>query len=238
MTPRPLARMRPHAALLAASACGLLALAGCDPRMALYFLQPFEPKIAAPCPPLKGKKVVILTSAVPGTQNDFPTIDRDVTRELAAILRDKVKKVDVVSPDEVFAWAQAHPTSTDPAEAARAFEADVVVFLEIRRFEIQSPSSPGLFEGRSSVHIQVTELAHPKDDRGRPIVERPRESGVIHEDDRETAFPVTGAIPASAEVTAATFKNKFLKLVVSQISWHLVDHAPGDDIQDTKFNGQ
>ena len=48
MTPRPLARMRRAAWLLAA--VGLLTLAGCDPRSIFYFLQPFEPTIAPPGP--------------------------------------------------------------------------------------------------------------------------------------------------------------------------------------------
>ncbi|HEX8198989.1 MAG TPA: hypothetical protein VF590_00775, partial [Isosphaeraceae bacterium] len=99
MAPRPLARMRRAAWLVAA--VGLLTLAGCDPRSIFYFLQPFEPTIAPPGPALKGKRVVVLSHAGAGTQADFPTLDRDLTRGLVAILRQKVKKIDVVDTEKV-----------------------------------------------------------------------------------------------------------------------------------------
>ena len=49
-TPRPHARTRRAAASIVVTAAGLLALAGCDPRTVLYFLQPFEPTVPAPGP--------------------------------------------------------------------------------------------------------------------------------------------------------------------------------------------
>lgn len=236
MTPRPLVKTRYAAAVISLSfALGLLSLTGCDPRQAMYFLQPFEPKIAAPCPSLKGKRVVVVTNAVAGTQNDFVALDREITRELVKLLKANVKKIDVVEPREVTAWMQAKPNWTDPAEAAKAFEADVVIFLEIKEFRIQSPASPGLLEGRSNIHIQVTELAHPKDSKGRPMKDAPKETKIIYEGDRETAFPVTGHIPIESGVSPSSFKNKFLTLVATELSWHFVEHAPGDNIQDTKF---
>jgi hypothetical protein len=235
MTPRPLARTRRAALLLGAAGLGLAALVGCDPREAMYFLQPFTPKIAAPVPSMKGKKVVVLTYAAPGTLSDAPTLDRDLTTRLVKALRENVKKIDVVAPDKVSAWAQAHPTTTDPAEAARAFEADVVIALEITAFEIQNPSSPGLFEGKSSIHVKVTELAHPKDSRGRPMTDRPKESNVLYDEDCESNYPVTGSIPASADVTRSGFRNKFLGIVSGDLSRLFLDHEAGDDIQDTRF---
>src|SRR5262245_48614830 len=99
MTPRPLARTRRAGALvvpLAAAAAGLTALSGCDPRQAMYFLQPFSPSIDAPCPSLKGKKVVIITTTAHSLRSDFVALDRELTRDLAAILREKVKKIQIV----------------------------------------------------------------------------------------------------------------------------------------------
>jgi hypothetical protein len=234
MTPRPLARMRRAAWLLAA--VGLLTLAGCDPRSILYFLQPFEPTIAPPGPALKGKRVVILVHAVSGTQADFPALDRDLARGLAAILRQKVKKIDVVEPEKVRGWVEAHPTYSDPAEAGLAFDADFVIFLEVETFRIQDPSSPGLFEGTSKVHIQVHRLRPPTDSGGQPIAGRPRESEVVYDDTHDTNFPIRGPIPMDVGVSRTAFKTKFLDLVVTEVSWHFVGHAPGDNIQDVKFS--
>jgi hypothetical protein len=240
MTLRPFAararRRRAGLTAIVLAAGGLAVLAGCDPRQAMYFLQPFEQKINAPCPSLKGKKVVVLTSAVAGLQTDNVGIDQEIAKRLVEVLRANVKKIDVVDPAEVADWARAKATWSDPVEAVRAFDADVVIFLELREFQIQSPSSPGLFEGRSNIHIQVTELAHPKDHRGKPITDRPKEAKVIYDGDRTTAFPVTGHIPAEASVNASIFRNRFLEVVVKELSWHFVEHAMGDNIQNTRFD--
>jgi hypothetical protein len=240
MTRRPLARTR-RAALLTttgALALGLVSLAGCDPRQALYFLQPFEPKIPAPGPSLKGKKVVLIAKSAPGATGDFVSLDRELTREVRAILAQNVKKIELVEDSKVWTWDQAHPRWTDPAELAEAFDADLAIVLEVNLFQIESPSSPDMFEGHSAVHIRVVERSHPKDDRGRELTDRPKQASILYDDDRETTFPVRGPLPASAEVTATGFKNKFLKLVATEISWHFVEHAPGDNIQDADFIGQ
>lgn len=247
MNPRPLARMRcataetramirRFAVIIAVCSIGLVSLTGCDPRQALYFFQPFEPKVPAPCPSLKEKKVVILTTTVPGVALDFISIDREISKQLTQILRENIKKITVVDPSEVADWAQAKPTWTDPVEAAKAFDADVVILLEIREFQIQDPSSPGLFEGRSEIHIKAIELAHPKDDRGKEIVEQPKEANTLYDGDRSTAYPVTGHIALDSGQSPAVFRNAFLKRVVEEVSWAFVDHSVGDNIQDTRFN--
>jgi hypothetical protein len=236
MIPRPRSVLAIRLCLAAGClAAGLLTLTGCDPRQMAYFLQPFEPQIPAPGPELKGKRVVVIAKAVPGALYDQPTLDRELADEIASTLRSKVKKIDVVNVDKVYAWDQANPTWSDPAELAAAFKADMVIDLEVQSYQIQDPSSPGLFEGRSSVHVRVTERAAPRDDRGREIAGQPLETKVVYENDRETTFPVRGPIPASAEVTRSAFQNKFLKLVAMELSWYFVSHAPGDNIQDVRF---
>lgn len=230
------ARMRRPAILLFTVAVGLLSLAGCDPRQMLFFLQPFDPQIKAPGPSLKDKKVVLISKTVPGAQNDFVSLDRDLTRELTSLLKANVKHLNVVDVDKVQAWDRAHPSWSDPADAGVAFDADLVIFLEIAHFQVQSPSSPELFEGRSNIHVRVVELDYPKDDRDRPMTDKPKEPKIIYDNDRETTFPVRGPIPISAGVNAATFKNRFLKIVATELSWDFVPHAPGDNIQNVKFN--
>jgi hypothetical protein len=213
-------------------ATGLMALAGCDPRPMLYFLQPWEPTIPAPGPSLKGKKVVVLTHAVTGTQNDFLTLDRDLAREVGTIFQTKVKKIELVNQDKVWKWVEGHPNWTDPAEVAEAFEADIVVFLEVESFQIQDPHSPGLLEGSAKTHIQAVALDYPKNSKGKPITDKPKEAKVVYDDYRDTSFPVRGPIPVETGVSKGAFKTKFLQVVAAEISWHFVEHSPEDDIQD------
>jgi len=118
MTPRARARIQ-IAAVVALVAGGLIAVSGCDPRTLAYFLQPFESTIEPNGPSLEGKKVVILCNVTSGAVAEFPSLERDVPRILAEILRKKVKKITIVEPDKVATWVEAHPRYTEPADAAR-----------------------------------------------------------------------------------------------------------------------
>lgn len=239
MTPRPLARNRLAAfGILFATLCGFATLPGCDPRALMYFLQPNEPTIPAPGPDLKGKKVVVLTHATDEALGPFQSLDREITRELVRILRTEVKKIEVVDPEKISTWVEAHPTWTNPAEVAKAFEADIVIFFEVNTFQIQDPRSPGLLEGNSEVQIQVTEIAHPKNNKGKPITTQPKEASKIYEETWKSTFPIRGPIPIDSGVSPAAFKTKFLKLLTTELSWQFVGHRTGDDIQDVKFNSR
>jgi len=236
MNPRPLARMRTRRAAIGLALTGLLGLAGCDPRSMFFFLQPFDPSVAATGPSLKGKRVVVLTHAVSSARADAPEVDKEVGRQVVAILREKVKHIEVVEPSKVRAWVEANPSWTDAGEAAKAFEADVAVYLEIQQFEIQSSISPGLFQGKASVHVQVVNFGPPKDSKGKPIHNLPKVSEPGFEDDCVVEFPKNGHLPMDSGVTRPTFKKKFLGLVASEVSWRFVEHGTGDDIQDMKFS--
>ena len=111
--------------------------------------------------------------SVPGAQYEYD-VANEITDKFVAILRKQVKKIDVVDPAKVRAWQRDKPSLTDPADAARAFEADVVILLELEKFRIQNPQDLQMLKGESSIAIQVTELDYPKDDRGRPMTDKPR----------------------------------------------------------------
>jgi hypothetical protein len=234
-TPRPHARTRRAAAVLVIASAGLMSLAGCDPRTILYFLQPYEPTIAAPGPSLKGKKVVIVTHAVSNALGEFPTLDRDLASEIVRVLRAKDKKIEIVPPDKINTWVDAHPNWTDPEEIAKAFEADVVVFLEVEGFTVQNAGDLNVLQGTAKTHIQVTEIAHPTNSKGKPDKSEPKEPKMIYNEYCETEFPVRGPMPADSGVSRSVFKSKFLKVVAAEITWHFVEHSPEDNIQDVKF---
>src|SRR3954452_14856875 len=131
MTPRPHARTRRATlATLIAGTAGLLTLPGCNAGALLYFLQPFDPVVEAPGPELKGKKVVVLTHVSPGAGSEYGDLTRDLSREVCSALRKKVERIQVVDVDKVAGWAEAHPSWTDPSEAAKAFEADIAIMLD------------------------------------------------------------------------------------------------------------
>ncbi|WP_390625345.1 hypothetical protein [Paludisphaera soli] len=215
----------------------LVTLTGCDPRTLFYFLQPFEPTIPAPGPSLKGKKVVVLSAADDGTLARFPGLERDLARQFANNLK-KNKKITTVDSEKVADWIQGHPKWSDPSEAAKDFEADVVVVLEVEMFQTRHPGSLNVLEGSAKVHIQAFELKHPTNSKGKPITDQPKESESIYDDYQETTFPIRGPIPMDSGVGESTFKNKLLQVVADECSWHFIEHAQGDVIQDVRFNGR
>ena len=233
MTPRTMTRMRCVA--LAAAIIGTSLLTGCDPRQMMYFLQPFSPTIPAPGPSLKGKKVVVLTHATAGTQAEFPGIDRDLARQFVNNLK-KVKKITLVEPEKVATWLDGHPQWTDPSDAARDFEADVVIFLEIEEFQTRAPGDLNVLQGTGKIHNQAFELKYPTNSKGKEITDQPKESVQIYDDYQETTFPIRGPIPMDSGVGQAAFKNRLLQVVASECSWHFVEHAQEDMVQDVRFN--
>ena len=124
-----------------------------------------------------------------GALAEFPSLERDVPRELASVIRKKVKKVTVVEPDKVATWVEAHPHWTDPADAARDFNADIAIFLEVEQFQIQSPGDLNMVHGEAKVHIQVFEMQYPKNSKDKPIKDQPKEAHNIYDQYAETTFP-------------------------------------------------
>ena len=238
MTPRPPARTR-RAALTTFMVAGgsLLTLPGCDPRTMLFFLQPFDPMIAAPGPELKGKKIVVLTQLQAGAGDTYNDLARDLTREFMAVVRKNSKKVDFVTLDKVNAWNEAHPKETDVTQAGKDFEADMVIMFDVSKFQASDIKSPDLMEGTSEIKIHVWEFGHPKNNKGHEDRSEKKEWSQVYEEEADTTFPVRGAIPRDIGVSESAFKIKFLKLVANELSWHFIEHAAADDVQDVKFNG-
>ncbi len=237
MTPRTLANPRLHMALVALMAGGsLVAISGCDPRTLAYFLQPFDATVAPPFEgSLQGKKVVILCRAVPDATGDSTSVERDLSHNLASILRKKVKKIQLIDPDKVATWIEAHPRETDPAELARDFDADTVIYLEVEQFQTQSPADLNMIHGEARVHIKAYEMDYPKNSKGKPIKDQPKEATEVFENVVDSSFPERGPLPIDSGSSQAKFRITYLKVVAKQISWEFIEHAPDDSIQDSRI---
>jgi hypothetical protein len=234
MTPRSLAMMRFAAVILVASA-SLVATTGCDPRSLAYFLQPFDPMIEPKGPSLLEKKVVVLCSVTSGAIGEFPSLERDIPRELTSTLKKKIKKITVVEPDKVATWVEAHPHWTDPADAARDFNADMAIFLEVEQFQIQAPGDLNMVHGDAKIHIQVFEMQYPKNSKDKPIKDQPKEAHNVYDEYVESNFPNRGPLPIDTGNSRSAFKNTFLRVVTKELSWHFVEHAADDSIQDSRI---
>ncbi len=235
MTPRSLVMVR-FAAVILAGEREPDRDHGLRPSALAYFLQPFDPTIEPKGPSLLEKKVVILCNVTSGALAEFPSLERDIPRELGLrSSRRKSRKITVVEPDKVATWVEAHPHWTDPADAARDFNADMAIFLEVEQFQIQSPGDLNMVHGEAKVHIQVFEMEYPKNSKDKPIKDQPKEAHNIYDEYAETTFPNRGPLPIDSGNSRSAFKNTFLRIVTKEISWHFVEHAPDDSIQDSRI---
>jgi hypothetical protein len=239
MTPGFHANAKMRLALISVLAGGsLIAIGGCDPRQALFFLQPNNPMIEAPFKEggdsLEGKKIVVLCQVATNSMGEYSSLDRDLTREFSAILRKKVKKITVIDPDKVMTWKEAHPKWTAPAEIATDFNADVVIFLEVEQFQTESSADVNMLHGQSKVHIVAYEMQYPKNSKDRLIKDQPKEPVSIYDDYAETTFPET-PLPIDTGSSRSKFRIKFLKVVAKEVSWHFIEHAADDSIQDSRI---
>ena len=146
-TPRLPARTRRELLGLGLALTGLASLAGCDPCFdVLSSTQRAHGRAQRPEDPPQGQKGCRAHSChLRGSH--FRAVDREVTREFVRILKENVKKIEVVDTAKVWDWAESHPSWSDPSEAARAFEADIAIFLEFEQFQIEI-LQPRIVQGR------------------------------------------------------------------------------------------
>ena len=178
---------------------------------------------------------MILCNVTSGALAEFPSLERDIAREVASAIEKKAKKVTIVKHDKVTTWVEAHPHWTDPADAARDFNADIAIFLEVEQFQLQSPGDLNMVHGDAKIHVLVYEMEYPKNSKDKPIKDQPKEAHNVYDEYVESNFPNRGPLPIDSGNSRSAFKNTFLRIVAKEISWHFVEHAPDDSIQDSRI---
>jgi hypothetical protein len=234
MSHRSIVKARIIAIMLVASA-SMIATTGCDPRSLMYFIQPDDPTIEPGGPSLEGKTVVILCNVSSSASAQFPSLEREIPRELSSALKKKCKKITVVPSDKVASWIEAHPHWSDPAEAARDFDAETAIFLEVEQFQIQSPGDLNMVHGDARIHIQVFDMEYPKNSKDKPIKDQPKEAHNVYDRYSETDFPNRGPVPIDSGTSKSAFKNTFMRVACKDVSWHFVSHSPDESIQDSRI---
>jgi hypothetical protein len=233
--PRPLAGIRWAMVLVALATSSFVMMSGCDPRALAFFLQNEEPGTPHEGPSLDDKKLVILVQVAGSAQGASESLEHDLGREVSRILTERGKKIKVVPMQKVWTWVENNPTWTDPAELAKKFEADKVIFLEVESFQISNPGDIQMLQGSARIHVTVHSLDYPKNSKGKPMKDQEKESIVDYDNYTEPLFPKNAPISRESSKSEAAFLRNFTKLVAKEISWNFVDTPLGDDIQQVKF---
>ncbi len=78
-------------------------------------------------------------------------------------------------------------------------------------------------------------MDYPRNSKDKPIKDQPKEAHDIYDGYAEPRFPDRGPIPIDSGSSKSKFRITFVKVVAKEISWHFIEHAPDDSIQDSRI---
>ena len=193
------ARVRPMPVrLLALSAFALAA--GCSflPTIA-YIIKPED--VSAEFDGLNGKRVAVICRAASMEYAD-PTV-RDLAVRVGALLKKHGRKVAVVDERELADWVDKHDWH-DYREVGRALKADMVVGIDLERFELARGST--LLQGQADVRLAVYDV-----DKGQRLWEPARSLSV--------KFPPNSPY-SSSDRKEDDFRRQFLDVLSERVARH------------------
>jgi hypothetical protein len=160
-------------------------LAGCSllPTIA-YIIKPED--TPAEFDGLPGKRVAVICRAT-SLEYAEPTVGRDLAVYVGALLAKNCKKVEIIDERELADWVDKHDWH-DYREVGRALKADMVVGIDLERFEISRGST--LLQGQADTRLGVYDIASGRKlwEKRPPTVKFPPNSPVSSSDRQEEDF--------------------------------------------------
>ena len=125
-----------------------------------------------------------------------------LARGVDRILKDNVKKITIISQDEIADWVDKNDwDELDYSEVGRGVKADKVVAIDVSDFQLYEGQS--LYRGRAKVLVRVFDIA----EGGKEAFRRQLP---------EIKFPVTG-VYHSSETSETEFRRSFLEVIARQV---------------------
>ena len=191
----------------------LLALAlttGCSMLPAIaWVIHPED--VAAEFKELNGKRVAVICRAT-SLEYAHPTVSRDLAVRVGALLRQHGRKVEVVDERELADWVDKHDWQ-DYHEVGRALKADMVVGIDLERFELSRGST--LLQGQADVRLAVYDVK--KNDK----VWQPAKQLSVK-------FPPNSPY-AAADRQEDDFRRQFLDVLAERVARHFYDYDSRKD---------
>lgn len=210
---RPFRRYR-YLAVVLALTLTVCAVGGCR-SLLLFPLYIFGgTDVPAEYAGLKEKKVVVVCRPITSLKYRCATVDRELAREVNKLLRANVRKIEVVSQQEVDQWLDEHNEMADCTEIGTALGADMVVGIDLERFELKK--SQTLYQGTANVLVRVYDCH----DKGEPVFEKELPQSI---------YPPNAAIQLHGFSEERKFRHKYVGFLADQIGRHFYPHDPHAD---------
>jgi len=157
---------------------------------------------------LKGKNVVVVCRPLVEQQYSSMNASKLISREVAKRLRQNVSRIKVVDSQKVDEWLDAN-ASDDYAEIGRAFNADMVVGIDLFGFSIYQGQT--LYRGTANYEIKVVDCK-----TGDVVFNKPSV---------QSAWPPNTGVPTS-DKQEAQFRRQYIGKLADEISrtFHSHDH--------------
>ena len=156
---------------------------------------------------LKEKKVVVVCRPVVDLTYRDSSAAKDLAKEVGALLRANVAKIEVVRQQDVDQWTDANMWD-EYVEVGKELGADMVVGIELQDFTIYKGQT--LYQGKANVSIQVYDCSKPD----QPIFEKVLPQ-VVH--------PPNAGI-AAHEKPEREFRQKYIRILADHIGRHFYAH--------------
>jgi hypothetical protein len=190
----------PHAAcprrqILSAFAVSMVAIAigGCSTLGTIvYLVQPND--VPAEFSGLRGKHVAVVCRPIVELQFSDAGSSRELAGIVGALVRQNVRKVKVISQQEVARWIDENDW-VDYGTLGKAVDADVVVGIDLEQFRIHEGTT--LYRGRGSAIVRVFDV-----DEQDVVFERRIE---------DFTYPGTGGVPTT-DRSESQFRAMFLQI--------------------------
>ncbi|MBI1902254.1 MAG: hypothetical protein HYS13_14225 [Planctomycetia bacterium] len=155
---------------------------------------------------LASKKVAVVCRPPHTMTQDQAVGCRELGARLTYLLQTNVKKIDMVSQQDVANWTDENNLE-DFVELGKALGADIVVAVEMDTFSLYGSGS--IYKGRADYHIAVYDVK----DGGKVLFEK---------HPGETSYPPTGG--EAITKPKANFRRKFVDNLAEEIGRHFYPH--------------
>ena len=190
---------RPIAGLCLAVVCLLPFASGCSTLLtAAYLIAPQD--TPAEYKGLKGKHVAVICKPIVELEFSDAGSSRELAGSVGALLEKNVRKVRVISQDEVARWIDENSWIDYPT-VGKSLDADLVIGIDLEEFRMHEGST--LYRGRASIHVRVFDVAEKK--------------VVFSKRFDDFSFPTDGAMPVT-DRSEAQFRAMFLQILAQRIS--------------------
>ncbi len=168
----------------------------------------------------KGEKTILIAcSTSHQILSKYPGIRIDIVDKMSRIL--DTRHVKVVPADDVATWFDDHGEWGDFTELADEFDADYVMHIDLKSFDVAVPDSPNLLQGKTEGRVTMLEIKTVGKDNDT------KKASVAVERSFNVMFPSTYPVPRESR-SEEMFTENFLDRISAQLARMLYDHRPSE----------